>query len=291
MIVNGDVTIGLDRRGTFSFISHAHSDHSSFRKVNVVASKETAHLLGVDMVECDGCQLLPAGHMLGASQLWYEGDGFSVLYTGDFSLKRGYTYMPAQPKHADILVMESTYGDPQWLFDEGEWDRMLLWVREQLENGFSVIIGCNPLGKAQEIIARLNEEGILAVLSQRIKEHTKKYVELGYHLEWAAPSSSPFVALIERWKLNKEKVRDLSMAYHRRFKPAFATGLVKRFRFFGERFAISDHADFNQLLAYVDMVSPRLVLTTYGEKEKLAAELRKRGYTAAVYERPVNKWV
>ena len=40
----------------------------------------------------------------------------SVLYTGDFKLRRGLSAEPCEPRKADILIMETTYGLPQYVF-------------------------------------------------------------------------------------------------------------------------------------------------------------------------------
>ena len=292
MLITDDFVLALDRPGPLSFISHAHSDHAGFKKRRVVASQETATLLGVETeTPPRGVELINAGHMLGAKQLYYEGDGFSLIYSGDISLRPGLTHPPIEFKQTDILIMETTYGAPAYVFDPAEEERLIKWTTKQLDMGFSVVIGCNALGKAQELIKLFNNEGILPVLSRRIEQHSRVYTQLGVKLEWKPPENRAFVALVERQALKRDWVYELSRAYNRRFKPAFATGLVKRFRFFGERFAISDHADFNELLTYVEHIQPRLVLTTMGFAAEFRNELRARGFAAEVYRRPVNRWI
>src|SRR6185503_13132984 len=56
----------------------------------------------------------PAGHVLGSAMLLVETEGQRLLYTGDFKLSPSATAAPAAPPRADVLVMESTFGDPAY---------------------------------------------------------------------------------------------------------------------------------------------------------------------------------
>jgi Cft2 family RNA processing exonuclease len=45
-------------------------------------------------------------------------------------------------------------------------------------------------------------------------------------------------------------------------------------------FPFSDHADYDELLRYVELVQPRRVLTVHGFASEFAADLRRRGIEA-----------
>ena len=45
-------------------------------------------------------------------------------------------------------------------------------------------------------------------------------------------------------------------------------------------FPLSDHADYNDLVAYVQRVNPKRVFTVFGFDGEFAADLRSRGYNA-----------
>jgi Cft2 family RNA processing exonuclease len=47
---------------------------------------------------------------------WIKAAGETLLYTGDFKLRIGLSAERCEPKHADVLIMETTYGRPQYLF-------------------------------------------------------------------------------------------------------------------------------------------------------------------------------
>src|SRR2546422_9251293 len=99
-----DATRSRDR----CFVSHAHSDHA-IRHRRIIASPQTPrlyeHRLGRTLAEThafhapfevDGarCRLLPAAHILGASQILIEYEGPRIAYTGDGRIRQG---LPARP--------------------------------------------------------------------------------------------------------------------------------------------------------------------------------------------------
>ena len=60
--------------------------------------------------------LHPAGHILGSAQCLLAHDHHgTLLYTGDFKLPRG-SAEPCATPHADVLIMETTFGLPRYVF-------------------------------------------------------------------------------------------------------------------------------------------------------------------------------
>ena len=47
-----------------------------------------------------------------------------------------------------------------------------------------------------------------------------------------------------------------------------------------EAFPLSDHADYDELLRYVELVQPKRVLTVHGFAAEFATDLRRRGIEA-----------
>ena len=137
----------------FAFVSHAHSDHTA-RHQRVICTAPTARLMQVRMggnlgnFEILGyderrefgewaATLLPAGHVLGSAQLYYESAAGSLLYTGDFKLRHGLSSEAATARHAETLIMETTYGLPRYQFPpiaQVEAD-ILKFCHEALEDG------------------------------------------------------------------------------------------------------------------------------------------------------------
>ena len=118
-----------------ALVSHAHFDHLAPHE-EILASPPTARLLkartpkGTKIREIPFGQpfplgngallkLTPAGHILGSAMVWVERTQphrTSLLYTGDFKLREGGSSEACRPVKADVLVMETTYGLPRYLF-------------------------------------------------------------------------------------------------------------------------------------------------------------------------------
>src|SRR5439155_25430141 len=98
--------------------------------------------------------LIPAGHILGSAQFFLESDAASLLYTGDFKLRAGLSAEPAEWRHADTLIMETTYGLPRYRFPPTAEviEAMVAFCREALDEGAVPILFGYSLGKAQEIL-------------------------------------------------------------------------------------------------------------------------------------------
>ncbi len=98
-----------------------------------------------------------AGHMLGSSiiEVWVfeNGEETKIVFTGDLGnndipLLRE----PTMIKDADILVMESTYGNKDHIRKDNKADEFLQIVSKTLEDGGNVIIPSFAVGRTQEIL-------------------------------------------------------------------------------------------------------------------------------------------
>ena len=115
-----------------AFVSHAHSDHTGFHE-RILCTPATARLmqvrLGEGLQSCEtlafgetmsfegwSATLIPAGHVLGSAQLLYQDSHGTLLYTGDFKLRKGLSSETVVTTQAETLVMETTYGLPRYQF-------------------------------------------------------------------------------------------------------------------------------------------------------------------------------
>lgn len=161
------LAIDIRRRQPRAFISHAHSDHIARHEL-ALCTPETAALyqqrLGPrptlpmpyrQTIEWGGLRLTtyPAGHCLGSAMLLAEDGDQSLLYTGDFKLGQSATAEQAELPHADILVIESTYGMPEYQMPPREKaiDQLITLVRQALHDGATPIIQAYILGKRKKL--------------------------------------------------------------------------------------------------------------------------------------------
>ncbi len=283
-----------------ALVSHAHSDHTG-RHGTTVATPITLRLMQARMGKLSGdlialpfgetrdfgrftMRLLPAGHVLGSAQCYIESDAGSLLYTGDFKLRSSASAEPTQSCHAETLIMETTFGQPRYIFPPHAEvvASMVAFCESALaENHVPILLGYS-LGKAQEILAALTGKDFRVMVHASIENLLPIYEGEGIvfplrspwqpanadgHVVVCPPSATKALAAIPRRKVGIATgwAMDASTIYRTKSDAAFP---------------LSDHAGFDDLLRYVEMVAPKRVLTLHGFAAPFAAELRSRGVEA-----------
>jgi Cft2 family RNA processing exonuclease len=278
-------------------VTHAHTDHSRRHRetyltaetlaLTAVARKpKSARVIGYDddqAVAGGTLRLLPAGHMLGSAQVFFMAAAGSLLYTGDVKL-RGPREV-RMPK-ADVLVIESTYGRPHFIFPEhGEVvEAIAAWCKRVLAEGVTPVLLCHAVGKAQEVMLALAPYGIRFALEERCLPGTAAYRELGETLpDYIAlvPGEDYSGRVVIAPPAGKTVIRRLH-----RYRCALVSGWAQDRHFralFGAdvAFPLSDHCDFQELCDLVELVAPEQVYTVHGFTDDLAKHLRKRGARAS----------
>lgn len=103
-----------------------------------------------------------AGHMLGSSiiEVWINEDGEEqkIVFSGDLGNRQiPLLKEPSRIEDADILVMESTYGDRDHIDGENKAQNFLNIVSKTLERGGNVIIPSFAVGRTQEILYEIQK--------------------------------------------------------------------------------------------------------------------------------------
>ena len=301
-----ELGLWLDPRGgqDFAMISHAHADHFS-RPKRAICSKETAHLLvkrfGLkpetltviapeDVLAVDGWEmrLLPAGHVVGSSMLHLTRlfDGATLLYTGDFKTKASRTCEVARPVAADTLVMETTFGRPEYVFPPREETEKAIvrFVMDAFENDEVPVLFAYALGKAQELAALLAAHGVAIAAHPSVVEMNDACRELKVPLpdlrSWNQELYGKTAIICPPSAVRSQKILRLKK---RRTAMVSGWGIQPsaRYRYqTDEVFPLSDHADYSELHAFVEDVNPKVVFTVHGSTREFAAELRAKGRAA-----------
>lgn len=288
----------------FAFVSHAHSDHIG-RHRETILSAATSCLMQARLpgerfehplpfgAPADGIRpdlrvtLYPAGHIAGSAQSFIEDDGgASLLYTGDFKLRPGLSAEPTGWTQADTLIMETTFGLPRYKFPPTVdiLADVVKFCREAMEEDAVPVLFGYSLGKSQEILCALSEARLPAMLHGAVYRMTELYRELRPDF----PSFRRYVpgevaghVLICPPSANHSRM--LQKIKHRRTAVltgwALTPGAVHRYQT-DAAFPLSDHADYPDLLRYVELVKPRRVLTLHGYAAAFARDLRERGIEA-----------
>jgi DNA ligase-1 len=230
--------------------------------------------------------LLPAGHIFGSAMALIQTGSEQLLYTGDFKLKRGLSAEPCEPRPADILIMETTYGRSQYVFPPTEevLKGIIRFSREALDNDETALLLGYSLGKSQELLCGLGDAGLPLMLHGAVHKLTQVYEQFGQ----CFPKYERYEAGAARGKVLLCPPNVVNSAMHRNLgktRTAILTGWAVdpncRFRYQCDAaFPLSDHADFPDLLELVKRVEPKKVLTLHGFAADFAQTLRELGYDA-----------
>jgi len=290
-----DLAIDCRRRQPRAFISHAHTDHIA-RHEYTLCTPATAALYQLRLgkrpirelpyrtpTEWGGLRLTtyPAGHCLGSAMLLAEDGHRSLLYTGDFKLGDSATAEPAELPHADILIIESTYGDPSWRHPPRvEAIEHLCHLVAQIVRRHQVpVVEAYALGKAQEVTRILADAGFVVFQHPRAFQVTQVYEAFGVAVGCQGCSAGlPEPGAV--WVVPPHAGRRFDNGQVRIAVTGWAANVETRSRL-GADFAValSDHADYDGLVEAVHRVHPRKVYCTHGP-ECFVDRLRHQGFDA-----------
>ncbi len=296
-------------------ITHAHSDHTiglreSLRKMDLIVStpitldilramglcprRYSKKCLGLDYnitidIEEEKLTLKKAEHIPGAAQVLVEDEeGYRVAYTGDFKNPgRGTPII----RDLDILVIESTYGRPEWIRPfKSEVEYLFVdLVKDLLVEGPVLIYGFH--GKIQEVMLLLRSNGIDTpfIASPMVYRITRALMKHGFIIKdlFNIQSIEAKEIIRDKWFIgflhanSNSKIEEYGI---NKYNKIILTGWefkepYRRVNYKTWIVALSDHADFEQLLQYVEESNPKIVIVdTYrqGAGEVFAREIRRR---------------
>jgi Cft2 family RNA processing exonuclease len=288
-----------------SIISHAHADHVASHQV-ALCTAATADLISTrqngrlsptvrtipfhtptTLSPDTTLTFVPAGHVLGSAQALIEHREFGkLLYTGDFKLRPGGTAEPCATPHADVLIMETTFGLPHYCFPPSAevFSNIVAFCRETHDAGEIPILLGYSLGRSQEILKGLTGADLPIMLHPMVEKVARCYERWGQTF----PAYTTFAPLFARGHVILAPSQALNTEVFASIQPrrtATITGWAidreTRYRSGCDAaFPLSDHAGFDDLLSFVEAVNPRRVFTVHGFAEQFAATLRQRGREA-----------
>ena len=285
------------------FVSHAHSDHARWHGTTLL-SRQTLRLMRqrdrggegakiqtpafLETLEFNGANLTlyPAGHMAGSAQLLVDYGGQRLLYSGDFKLRPDPCAEPIAVPRADLLVMETTFGRPEYLFPpiSQTMEKVARFCGQALDDKMVPVLLVYSMGKAQEVIKSLQPWGFEFVLHPSAAGITEIYRAMGYTFGpcHVMENQSPEGRVVIWPPLGRQNQAWLALRNKRvAFLSGWAMDRSARFRFGADEiFPVSDHADYSELLAYVQQVKPKKIYTLHGFAADFAASLRRLGHDA-----------
>jgi Cft2 family RNA processing exonuclease len=194
----------------------------------------------------------------------------------------------AKLPHADILVMESTYGHPDYRLPPRQQvlEQLFAVVRQALDDGAVPIIQAYTLGKSQEVTRLLTAAGIPVLQHCDIFAVSQVYeacgMNLGQHERFTGAAEPGWAVIVPpgtgRLEQFGRQVRIAVTGWALDPRTKYRLGV-------DHAVPLSDHADFDELFEAVARVEPRVVYCTHGP-ESFVDRLRDVGYDARPLRRP-----
>lgn len=304
-IPEADLYLDSRKKRNFGFVSHAHSDHLK-KHATILCTPQTADLAKVRVknsrfevlpyftrkkINRVNITLLPAGHIMGSAQILLENENTSLIYTGDFKPNASRTAEKLVYKTCDILIMESTFGKPEYVFPpkKDTEDLFIQKLREKLSAGITPVVYVYPLGKGQEILHLISSKNLPVAAEYSILKFTRVYekfgIKFGAYDKFRKSDHAGQILLLSTGRRYEKLFRE-NPSYYTYYISGWGavSNAQKRFGV-DEVIPISDHADFNELIDFVEKVRPKKIYCTHGN-EDFYKVLRSKGFDAFSLKNP-----
>lgn len=306
-VVPGNFHIDPSQSVERAVVTHGHADHARPNNRGVLATPETLAIMRARYGSEAGrslepvaygesrrigqvdVRLVPAGHVLGSAQIVLDYRGSRAVVSGDYKRSADPTCAAFEPVACDVFVTEATFGLPVFRHTDADGEIRRLLHSVDLFPDRCHLVGAYSLGKAQRVIALLRRAGYdrPIFIHGALEALCRLYVEHGIDLGTLNPATgaskadltgqivvAPPSALADRWA--------------RRLPDPVAVGasgwmrVRQRARQRGVELplVISDHADWDELLATIEEVDAPEVWITHGREEALMHAVNATGRRA-----------
>jgi putative mRNA 3-end processing factor len=298
-----DPTLPVER----ALITHAHSDHARAGHGAVLATQETLDLMRLrygdgfagttqairygESVKLGDAEVTfhPAGHVLGSAQIAVTANGLRVVASGDYKNVADPTCAPFELVPCDVFITEATFALPVFRHGDPDGEIAKLLHSVALFPERAHLVGAYSLGKAQRLIALLRKAGYEApvYLHGAMEKITAYYASRGIALgELRAVRGASKADLAGTIAICPPSA--LNDVWTRRFPEpvaAFASGWMRvraRARQHGIELplVISDHADWDGLIATIAATGAGEIWVTHGQEDALVHWCVTRGLKA-----------
>jgi putative mRNA 3-end processing factor len=305
----GDFFIDPVRPVDRALVTHGHSDHARPGHRSVLATRQTLDIMGLRLgpqfagttqaavpgeriaIGDVSVSFHPAGHVLGSAQIAVEHKGTRIVASGDYKRQRDATCAPFEPVKCDVFITEATFGLPVFRHppDTEEIARLLTSAAQFPER--SHLVGAYALGKAQRVMRLLRDAGydrpihIHGALTRLSEYYQSQGIDLGV-LEPATVESGgkadfagaivigPPSAFADRWARRFPDPISCFASGWMRIRQRAKQGDVEL------PLIISDHADWDELIATIRQTGAGEVWVTHGREEALVRWCELEGIAA-----------
>ncbi|HRF08169.1 MAG TPA: ligase-associated DNA damage response exonuclease [Xanthobacteraceae bacterium] len=290
-----------------ALITHAHSDHARAGHRHVLATRETLDIMRLrygenfagstqeirygEALALDGVKVSfhPAGHVLGSAQIAVEADGCRIVASGDYKDAKDPTCAPFELVPCDVFITEATFGLPVFRHPDAAHEIGKLLDSVKLFPDRAHLVGAYSLGKAQRVIALIRAAGYTnTIYIHGALEKITAY----YEAQGIALGPIELVKGTKKAELAGQIVicppSSMTDLWSRRFADpvtCFASGWM-RVRARARQgqihlpLVISDHADWDGLVATISATGAGEVWVTHGQEDAIVRWAKSKGLRA-----------
>ncbi len=306
----GDFYVDPWKPVDFAVTTHAHSDHARSGSAHYLAAESGRGVLQerlgpdarIETLPYGGSvvrngvtiSLHPAGHILGSAQVRVEYRGEVWVVSGDYKTQAEATCVPFEPVRCHTFITESTFGLPiyRWRPQAEIFAEIDAWWRGNQAAERTSVLFAYSLGKAQRVMAGVDSSVGPIFVHGAVAKLLPHYAEAGIVL--------PKAENVDAESVRAAAGRGLVIApgsvdgtpWLRRFgetSKAFASGWMmvrgaRRRQALDRGFVLSDHADWDGLIASIRATGAERVLVTHGSTVVMVRWLRENGWESDALE-------
>jgi putative mRNA 3-end processing factor len=287
-------------------VTHAHSDHAYRGNGSCLVTKEGEELARIRLdpeatiesqpygkrIDINGVKLSfhPAGHILGSAQARLEYKGEVWIVSGDYKLTPDPTCVPFEHLKCNFFITEATFGLPiyRWPDPNEVFDEVNTWWRRNRERGKASVIFAYSLGKAQRVLAGVDDSIGPIFTHGSVERLTNAYRNAGVRMPKTTYAGNAASKKEFAGSLIVGPPSAQGSTWLRRFGPhstGFAYGWMmvrgaRRQRAVDRGFVLSDHADWPELNKAIPATEADTVYVTHGFSEEVARWLNENGINA-----------
>ncbi|MDP4220934.1 MAG: ligase-associated DNA damage response exonuclease [Bacteroidota bacterium] len=291
-----------------AIITHAHTDHAKPGSDAYLTSRSGKPLVqqrvGLrakveslefgEEIEIRGVKvsLHPAGHILGSTQVRIEYHGEIWVVSGDYKLEPDATCETFEHVKCHTFITESTFAKPhyKWKAQTEIFNQINDWWQMNSLWGTTSLIGAYSLGKAQRVLAGLDPGIGPIMVYPTVEKFLPAYKAAGISFPEILPFNETTIAEIrEKRPLIIAPPQFARVDAEKKFgavASAFASGWMSKgglhSKIHDRGFALSDHADWEGLLAAIKATEAENIFVMHGFTNTLVNHLRSIGYNAHV---------
>jgi putative mRNA 3-end processing factor len=313
----GDFYIDPWKKVPKAVITHAHSDHARSGSSEYLCTDAGLHVLRARLGAKASIQTLrygegvtmggvkvslhSAGHVLGSAQVRIEYRGQVWVVSGDYKTRPDPTCAPFELVKCHCFITESTFGLPiyRWPDPDKVAAELNAWWEENRKAGRASVVFAYSFGKAQRLLSMADASIGPIYVHETVGNMNKQYQESGVKLPACniTPGTSgmlPIASVMEKLYGSALIISPPAVAENdwinqfENFSSAFASGWMRirssrRRQPVDRGFVLSDHADWDELLAVISQTGAEQVIVTHGYVKPLVRYLKENRIDATSF--------